>query len=343
MSHKARARWKVILNAGTIIAMGIAVYALRKQIADTIENLGRVNAYALFLMLPMQFLNYHGYTNQARSLFRILGERLRYTSMFRLMLEMNFVNQIFPSGGVTGLSYFNIRMKDAEVSASKSSLVYLLRYILVFISFQVLLATGLILLALDGMANNFVLLVGGSLATLVLVATVGSAFIVGSKQRINSFFVAITKVLNRIVHFFRPKNPEVINTNKVRNLFEELHNDFLIIKNDYRALLKPLGWSLLASGAEVGTIYIVYIAFGQWVNPGAVILAYAVATFAGFFSILPGGIGIYEALMTAVLAATGVSPGVSIPVTVMYRVLAVAIQLPPGYFFYNKNLRSHKL
>jgi uncharacterized protein (TIRG00374 family) len=218
-----------------------------------------------------------------------------------------------------------------------------MRYILVFISFQVLLATGLILLALDGMANNFVLLVGGSLATLVLVATIGSAFIIGSKQRINSFFVSISKILNRIVHVFRPKNPEIINTNKVRDLFEELHSDFLVIKKDYRALLKPLGWSLLACAAEVGTIYVVYIAFGQWINPGAVILAYAVATFAGFFSILPGGIGIYEALMTAVLAATGVSPGVSIPVTVMYRVLSVAIQLPPGYFFYNKNLRSHKL
>ena len=343
MSHKARARWKVILNVGTIIAMIVAVFALRKQIADTIENLGRVNAYALLLMFPMQLLNYHGYTNQARTLFRILGERLRYTAIFRLMLEMNFVNQIFPSGGVTGLSYFNIRMKDADVSASKSSLVYLMRYILVFISFQVLLAVGLILLAVDGKANNFVLLVGGSLATLVIVATVGAAFIVGSKKRINSFFVTSTKILNRIVHVFRPKNPEMINTNKVKDLFDELHTDYLIIKKDYRSLLKPLTWSLLACSAEVGTIYVVYIAFGQWINPGAVILAYAVATFAGFFSILPGGIGIYEALMTGVLAATGVSPGVSIPVTVMYRVLAVAIQLPPGYYFYNKNLRSHKL
>jgi len=343
MSHKARARWKIILNVGTIIALAIAVYALRTQIADTIENLGKVNSYALFLMIPMQLLNYHGYTNQARSLFRILGERLRYSSMFRLMLEMNFVNQVFPSGGVTGLSYFNIRMKDADVNASKSSLVYLLRYILVFISFQVLLVVGMIFLALDGRANNFVLLVGGSLATLVVVATVGAAFIVGSKKRINIFFVTLSRLLNRIVHFFRPKNPEVINTNKVRNLFDELHNDFLVIKKDYSVLLKPLAWSLLASSAEIATIYVVYIAFGQWVNPGAVILAYAVATFAGFFSILPGGIGIYEALMTAVLAAAGVSPGVSIPVTVMYRVLSVGIQLPPGYYFYNKNLRSHKL
>ena len=57
MSHKARARWKIILNVGTIIDMDIAVYALRTQIADTIENLGKVNAYALFLMIPMQLFN----------------------------------------------------------------------------------------------------------------------------------------------------------------------------------------------------------------------------------------------------------------------------------------------
>jgi uncharacterized membrane protein YbhN (UPF0104 family) len=76
------------------------------------------------------------------------------------------------------------------------------------------------------------------------------------------------------------------------------------------------------------------------VNPGAVILAYAVANFAGLISVLPGGVGIYEALMTAVLAAAGVSPGISIPVTVMYRVLNMSIQIIPGYYFYHKAIRA---
>jgi uncharacterized membrane protein YbhN (UPF0104 family) len=49
----------------------------------------------------------------------------------------------------------------------------------------------------------------------------------------------------------------------------------------------------------------------MWVNPGAIILAYAVANFAGLISILPAGVGIYEALMSAVLAATGIPAGVS--------------------------------
>jgi uncharacterized protein (TIRG00374 family) len=99
-------------------------------------------------------------------------------------------------------------------------------------------------------------------------------------------------------------------------------------------------YALLASIKEVLTIYVVYIAFGEWVNIGAVIIAYAVANFAGLVSILPGGIGIYEALMTAVLAAGGIPAALSLPVTVMYRILSMAIQLPVGFFFYQRALHA---
>jgi uncharacterized membrane protein YbhN (UPF0104 family) len=68
-------------------------------------------------------------------------------------------------------------------------------------------------------------------------------------------------------------------------------------------------------------------------------LAYGIANVAGLVSVLPGGIGIYEALMTAVLVSTGVPAAVSLPVTVMYRVANTLIQIPPGYYLYQQSLR----
>jgi uncharacterized protein (TIRG00374 family) len=85
---------------------------------------------------------------------------------------------------------------------------------------------------------------------------------------------------------------------------------------------------------------VVFLAFGQAVNVGAVILAYAIANFAGLVSVLPGGVGIYEALMTTVLATTGIPAGVSLPVIIMYRLLNTLIQIPPGYYFYLKTLHE---
>jgi len=114
----------------------------------------------------------------------------------------------------------------------------------------------------------------------------------------------------------------------------------MLIRKNPKVLKRPLVSALLANIAEIITIYIVYIAFGQWVNPGAVIIAYAVANFAGVISVFPGGVGIYEFLMTGVLASAGVPPGVSLPITITYRIINMTIQLPPGYYYYHKAIHD---
>lgn len=332
--------WKLIVNIVTLVALAALIYGVREEIIDTLDNLKNLEVWALLLIVPAQILNYHSYAELYQSLFKILGERVRYKKMLILTLELNFVNNVFPSGGVTGISYFGVRMKNQGVSPGKSTLVQMIRYILLFVSFQVLLAVGLVILAIGGNANSFAILVAGSLATLLFVGTLGAMFIVGSKKRINGFFTYITRVVNRIIKVVRPSHPETINIVKVQNLFTELHENYMELRKQPKVLRGPLFHALMANVAEVLTIYVVYIAFGEWVNPGAVIIAYAIANFAGLISVLPGGVGIYEALMTAVLASAGVPAGVSIPITITYRVLNMALQLPPGYFFYHRALRE---
>jgi uncharacterized protein (TIRG00374 family) len=340
MSQKTKARWKLLLNLATFVAMAILVYAIRHQIWDSIRNIHKVHAYLLLLLPVWQLFNYDAYTRQYHDLFKTLGENIKYKFLYIVTLELNFVNHVFPSGGVSGFSYFSLRMKEKNVSTAKSSLVQLLRFILVFISFQLLMFIGLIMLTAGGHVNRFVLLTAGSLGTLVVVGTIVIAYVVGSKQRINSFFGFLTGALNSLIHIVRPNHPETINVARAQNAFEELHENYMIFKADKKSLKMPLVWSLVANLTEILTLYTVYVAFGHWVNPGAVILAYAVANFAGFISVLPGGIGVYETLMTAILAVGGVSPAISIPVTVMYRVISMSVQLLPGYYLYYRNLHK---
>jgi putative heme transporter len=340
VSYSTKRRWRYVLTVATFVALILLVYAARDQILNTLRDLRTVNIAALSTMILWQMLNYHGYGKLYQSLYRILGERIRYRPLVRVALELNFVNNVFPSGGVSGISYFALRMRDAKVSGSKSTVVQFAKFILLFISFQILMAAGLFMLALTGSVNNFTILVAGSLFTLLLVGTLVLGFIIGSKKRINNFFTYITKVINKVIYLFRRKSPEAINIEKARRLFDDLHENYLLLKSDYRALQQPVLYALVCNVAEILTIYAVYVAFGQYVNPGAVILAYAVASFSGVISVLPGGVGIYEATMTAILAAAGVPPGVSIPVTVMYRILNMLIQLPPGYILYHRAIRE---
>lgn len=331
-----RRNWRTVITAITFGALAVLIYALRDQILNTVRNLNSVNLFILLLMPFLQVGHYHFVALFYRRLFRILNEYVRYKFLYRTALELNFVNLVFPSGGVSGFSYFGIRMRTKGVSAGKSTLVMTMRFVLLFISFQIFLGLGIFLLALDGKANNFMILIASSLATLLFILTSGLAYVIGSEKRIDSFFTFITKALNKLIQVVRPNYPETINVAKAKSTFKEYHGSYKILREQYKKLKKPLIYALLINMTEIATVYTVFAAFGQWVNPGAVIIAYAVANFAGLVSVLPGGIGIYEALMTGVLAAGGVPPSLSLPIIVAYRILNISIQLPPGGYFYSR-------
>jgi len=250
------------------------------------------------------------------------------------------MNHILPSGGVSGIGYFNIRMRGLGVSSAKASLSQVVKMFLLYASFLPILIFGLFALAIRGHANNLVIMVATALITLLLVGSLAAIYIVESETRINNAATAITHFLNSVIHLFRRKNPETITVERVQTTFAELHKDYELLKTRWQDLKKPFMYMFFANLTELGALYSVYIAFGQYVNVGAVILAYAVANFAGLISVLPAGIGIYEALMTAVLAATGIPAELSIPVTIMYRVINMTIQIIPGYVLYQNALNS---
>ena len=330
-------RFRAILTIVTFFVLAIVIYAARHQIGQTIENLGKVNTFALLLIIPLQVLNYHCYTQLYRGVFAVLDVEIGYRAMYRISLEINFVNNVFPSGGISTFSYFGSRMRDYKVPATKSTLIQLMRFVLVFISFQVLLILGLLLLAINGKANDLMLLITGSIATLLFVMTVSATFVLKKEKRIHAVMVPLTKAFNSFVGMFRRGKPDLISIDRVKAIFSEVHDNYQVLAKNYKKLKRPLIYSLFANLTEVLTLYAVYIAFDQWVNPGAVIIGYAIANFAGVIAIhLPGGVGVYEGLMTGVMAAAGVPPGISLPATIMYRILAQTIQLPPGFYFYNK-------
>jgi hypothetical protein len=338
MAEKLGSRWRKAITIATFVALFLLVYFSWQEIGDTFKRLFEINATILFLIIIFQFLNHHSYAKLYQSLFKIVGKKLKYWQMYKVSLEVNFVNNVFPTAGLTGFSYFGLRMQEFGVNAGKATLAHMMRFVGVFVSFQVLIFFGLLALSIEGKVSNFTILVASSLATLIVVGTIFVTYIVGSRQRIDAFFTWITKAVNRVIQVIRPKHPETISVASSRRMFFDLHEDYKIIKKNYKQLGPWLVYSLVANVVEIATIFVIYIAFGDIVNPGALIVAYVIANFAGLISVLPGGVGIYEGLMVAVLATAGVSPGISIPATIMYRVLTSAIQLPPGYYFYQEAL-----
>lgn len=345
MKRKVRIQknWKLVINIVSLFAILGLLYFLRDQIISTIENLKNVNSWALLLIVPIEALNYHAQTKMYQGLFRIVGNKLSYKYLYKASLELNLINHLFPSGGLTGISYFGVKVSENdEISGAKATLIQLMKLIMTLLSFELLLFIGIFILATFGRVNNLTILVAGSLSTILFMLTGLFAYIVGSQSRINNFFTNFTKIINWILRKILHSKKDAINITKAKKIFDDFHDNYQLIIHSYKKLNNPFWYAFIANLTEILVIYTVYLAFGKVVNLGAIILAYGVANFAGLISVLPGGIGIYEALMTAVLASTGIPASVSLPVTIMYRVLNTLVQLPPGFYYYHKSVNNRK-
>ena len=289
-------RLKLIVNIVTFVAFAFVIYTSWPQITSGFKQMSGAKASIILLMIPLQLLNFYSVAELYRSYFKQTGETLSRKSMYRVALELNFINQVFPSGGVVGFSYLSLRLKQYGIASSRSTLAQVMRFALTFVSFLIILFIGMFLLSFGSGKGHS-----------------GVALFVGLSITFLTLFGVLVGTFNK---------------------------DYSLIAKDWRKLKVPFFWSLIMNVSEVGTVYLAYVALGHPVNPGAVILAYAVASFAGLVSILPGGIGIYEALMTATLTGAGVPKALALSATLIYRILTGVVFLPIGFIYYQIALRK---
>ncbi len=336
---------KVWINVLTFLALGFLVYISRNQIIDAFERLADVSLWLLLLQFPLQLLSYNSVAHMYYTYLKNTGHlgSLKLKDMYKISLELNFINSVFPSGGVSGFSYLGLRLKPYGVSVASSTLAQIVRFLLTFTSFLIVLGFGLLFLALGGQANGLVILIATAVFMSITFGSLAGWFVISSEQRIRAFMAFLPKVANYVFKIVRVSRKDVIDVPRLERVFSELHHRYVELSKDVSKLYTPFLYALATNILELATIYMVYVAFGEPVNPGAVILAYAVANFAGLIAILPGGVGVYESLMASVLTASGVEKGLAISATLVYRVVNLLTFVPIGYVLYSQAINAHQV
>ncbi|MBV8463078.1 MAG: UPF0104 family protein [Acidimicrobiales bacterium] len=95
--------------------------------------------------------------------------------------------------------------------------------------------------------------------------------------------------------------------------------------------------ALLSSGRlafDFGTLLATIRATGAKPNPSLVLLAYAVAGLLALIPITPGGLGIVEAGLSALLILAGISGGDAVVATLAYRIISYWLPIFVGPFAY---------
>jgi putative heme transporter len=325
------------LSVVTLIFIAIIIYFSRHELVHAWELLESVNIWILLLLIPGQMLVYYAGGEMLFSYLRAKKsiDRVPPLSLARMSLEMNFVNHILPSGGVSGISYMTWRLGKYGVSAGRATMSQVVRYAMSFAALIVLIAISVIVVTVDGNINRWIILMSSILVSGMIGAIIAAIYLISSPTRMTRFGDWLVRFVNRLVRkvtFGRKKH--VLNQAKVANFFEEMHHDFVSLRNDKSILIRPFIWGVVFTLADVGLFMITFWALDVPINPAPILIAYGVASLAGFFVVTPGGAGAYEAIMVGFLAVAGISQGIAIAGIVLTRVILLLGTIILGYVFY---------
>lgn len=335
MSFRA---WLSVITLGLV---AVIIFFSRHELAHAWELLGKVNVWILLLLLPVQLLVYFAAGEMTFSYLRAKKaiSAIPPWELARMSLETNFVNHVLPSGGVSGISYMSWRLGRYGVSSGRATMAQVVRFAMGFAAFIALLAVAVLAVTIDGNINRWIILVSSTLVAVMLGSTTLGMYFLSSETRTRQFAHWVVQAANAVVKKLTfGHRKAVLEQDRTRIFFSDMHRDYLALREDKAILLKPFLWGLAFTAADAALFFITFLALGEPVNPAPILIAYGVASVAGFFVITPGGAGAYEAIMVAFLAVAGLSQGVAIAGIVLTRVIVLLGTIGLGYLFYQHAL-----
>lgn len=327
------------ISIATFVLIGVILFFARKELAHAFELLGQVDIWILMLLVPVVMIGYLAAGEMIFSYLRQKGliKHVNLLTQMRISLELNFVNHILPSGGVSGVSYMNWRLGKLGVTTGKATMAQAVRYVAGFAAMVSLLIVAVFVVTIDGTVNRWIILMSSALVTAMIAVTILCIFLFGSTARMHRVASWVANLANTIVcKVTLGKVKKVVHSKTVVEFLDDLHDDYQGLMRDKRILIQPYLWGLFFTATEIAIFWIVFWSLGSPVNPAPILIAYGLASLAGFLVVTPGGAGAYEAIMVFVLAIAGMNNGEAIAGIVLTRAIILFVTIVVGWAFYQQ-------
>jgi putative heme transporter len=330
MSFKA---WLSVVTAALIL---LTLYFSRHEIVAAWDMMGKVNLWILILLIPLQILSYFAVGAMIFEYLKAKGElkNVGRGEMTKMALELNFVNHVLPSGGVSGFSYMGWRLSKIGINPGKATMAQVVRFAVTFIAYLVLLLSALIFITIDGSVNRVTILLSTLLASTIVFGSLFIVYVIGSETRLKGFSGVVSMLLNKFVTRITWRKNPIIEEEKIEHFFMEMHRDYLTLRQDWGVLRKPLAWGFVFNISDIAMFVVAFAALGVFVNPAALLIAYGLASLAGMLMVTPGGAGAFEAVMLWFLVGAGMAAGPVIAGILLTRVILILGTIVSGYVFY---------
>jgi uncharacterized protein (TIRG00374 family) len=305
-------------STGLVILGLVAYFAYLYHLglSEVTESLAQVNLAIFGLAFLLSLLNVVFNALSWKTLVRELDYRISLLDVFFIYMSSIFLNNLIPSGSVsgeTGRLYFLSKIAgNARLDSSTASVAA--TRIITAIPFVLGMSFGLGYLVLHYEVPSWALTTCFSMIFLMVsvgVLFVGVCFSEKLLQRM------VNAVIDQVEVLFKRS----VNRNFYSDITRQFQQSMLLLRNRNGPLIVSSFW------AFAGWLSLNLVAFAAFRSLGvevpifAVFAVYSVIlVFQNLPLILPGGLGIVDILMTALFTAVGVSLHDAAAVTILARV-----------------------
>jgi len=328
----------------TLTLLSVVVYFGWPHIEKAWVLMGNVNPWIFVLILPFQVLSYYTISGTVFSYLRQKGDLkdINHWQMTRIALESNFVDHIVPVPAAAGFSYLSWRLHHLGVRTSRSTMAQLIRYLLIFVSFVLLVLLSVVILFFDHKVNKAMALMSLFFVIAAIVVIAGLVYVVKSRERLTALADWFTKIANKLIYFITfGRKRDSLKNDKARGFLYEIHQDYVEIKNDKKLLARPLMWAFVTNILDVSLFFIAFLSLGYFINPAALFIAFGLASAVTIFAATPGGTGVYETIMITFLVSFGVPAEIAIAGTLLARAILIVFTIFFGYILYQLTINKY--
>ena len=120
----------------------------------------------------------------------------------------------------------------------------------------------------------------------------------------------------------------------LRRAYGQLGEHLSELAERREAMIRALVWACLNWLLDAASLLVFVGAFGHWVNPDGLLVAYGLANVLAAIPLTPGGLGVVEAALTTLLVGFGTPRGIATLGVVVYRLFQFWAPIPLGGLTY---------
>ena len=315
---KCSARW-ISWLFGLAILAAVALFAAHRSEA---KEFARLVAHAqpawLFLGLLLQLSTYIADARIWQRIIMRAGILRPLWSYMSLGLAKLFMDQVVPSGGMSGILLVVRALDRRGIPRGASMAAVVVDHVSYYTAYVAALAVALGVVWVHGSLTLFIILPAVIFAPVA--AGIPAVLVLVSRGR-------------SLPHWIR-RLPIV--GSGLRTLAEATPG----VAHDGSLISRCMGLQVAIFLLDAGTLWIMLRAIGLSVHPAQVFASFMLSTLARTLGPVPGGLGIFEAASVATLKLMGVPIAAGLAATLLFRGFSYWLPMVPGILLARRETRT---